>query len=78
MLSKQICQACRYDSYSALEHRWAWSDTDERYWRDGRVICPIDVCHDSSCDHTPYISGPPPKCCPYTAEHIVSQEVPEC
>jgi hypothetical protein len=80
MLNQSICRQCiaeAHDRQVVMENGYAvldgpdnpWYVMDDSNWEAGRVNCPR--AHDGSLAQT---KDKPPKWCPFSAEHIVSQE----
>ena len=65
-LKKSICVRCCNDTVVAEEDgAWAWGDMDDYRWKRGDIWCRA-LCRRVKTSEVP-------ECCPYAAEHVVSQ-----
>jgi len=76
MLKKELCKKCQnaladsFDDKVTRENlRWNW--IDEKIWRKGDVLCPIE--YEGESRYRDITDGPPIKC-PYLLEYLISNE----
>jgi hypothetical protein len=79
MLNKELCLRCYLENSSDIEKGpngfgllvrcFRWTESVERWWMAGKVVCPSKVKDDVGFVNT---ADSPPYWCPYALEHTVS------
>ena len=77
MLNKTICKQCVNRQFQHIVGRsGAWCSYDDRAWNVARIVScrfhGVEERLDKDIHGTP-VDEPPPKWCPFSAEHLVSQ-----
>ena len=70
-LNRAICKRCWKDDDP--EERVGWHERDNKRWREERKVCCPFTHAQSVFEPMACVDEPPPRFCPYAAEHVVSQ-----
>jgi len=66
MLRKELCKRC-------WNEKSEWTEYDEKYWQEGKVLCPYPYFENYE-EWIRKTTEKPPKYCPYLLEHVLSKE----